>query len=228
MQQRKPQSHHCIPPGHGHLKRTDLLKNTSYHKADASVPKLNFSNPFLTRRVMSWAIFKRSKIVPQNYKVLAEFLLIGKYFARAIHLSCNIRGVVFVGREEEYRQQRLKAKDTRAASSRRARQHHDEVESDQEDLEAGMTERSDPDDFAWGRLTQSVLKSERGINNKRITMLLLTIVLAGCPQILGVIPPLKSDSLPAFLFSFTKYKPNQIYSGLLFGPSLLRYHSLSL
>ncbi|THU78236.1 hypothetical protein K435DRAFT_786337 [Dendrothele bispora CBS 962.96] len=97
--------------------------------------------------------------------------------------------------------------------------------------------KSDPDDFAWGRLNQSVLKSERGINNKRIAMLLLpwqdaqrfwvegksTVDVDSIMSDIrsGVIPPLKSDSLPAFLFSFAKYKPDQIYSGLLFGPLLI-------
>ncbi|THU78116.1 hypothetical protein K435DRAFT_845910 [Dendrothele bispora CBS 962.96] len=300
MQQRKPQTH---PP----------------HPSRSRAPQENRSPQ---ERVISQGRHQRTQIQLQqpllnSTRRITRFLLIGKYFARAIHLSCNIRGVVFVGREEEYRQQRLKVKDTRAASSRRARQHHAESESDEEDPEAGMTERelrerqrsldayaalvkrfpvlkqrldecslyddttlyeillstihtgskearandtktlktkiidwiptiidnsilavkSDPNDFAWGRLNQSVLKSERGINNKRIAMLLLpwqdaqrfwvegksTVDVDSIMSDIrsGVIPPLKSDSLPAFLFSFAKYKPDQIYSGLLFGPLLI-------
>ncbi|THU86022.1 hypothetical protein K435DRAFT_805421 [Dendrothele bispora CBS 962.96] len=95
----------------------------------------------------------------------------------------------------------------------------------------------DPDTFSWPKLTPSIMKSERGINNPQIAMLLLPWKHAhkfwieaesnqDVKRIMqeiydGDIPPLASDNIPAFLTLFEQYKPHQMLSGLLLGPLLV-------
>ncbi|KAJ3723792.1 hypothetical protein C8R42DRAFT_719698 [Lentinula raphanica] len=92
----------------------------------------------------------------------------------------------------------------------------------------------DTTQYEFPRITNSVLKSERGINDPQMAMLLMSwqhghrfwidsrsmsdvdIIMDDIKG--GTIPPMTSDTLPSFLFDWTKWKADQSLSGNLLGP----------
>ncbi|KAJ3823108.1 hypothetical protein F5878DRAFT_713268 [Lentinula raphanica] len=88
--------------------------------------------------------------------------------------------------------------------------------------------------YEFPRITNGVLKSERGINDPQMAMLLISwqhghrfwidsrsisdvsIIMEDIKD--GTIPPMTSDAVPSFLFDWTKWNQKQILSGNLLGP----------
>ncbi|KAJ3774715.1 hypothetical protein FB446DRAFT_459885 [Lentinula raphanica] len=97
-----------------------------------------------------------------------------------------------------------------------------------------MALSKDATQYEFPRITNSVLKSERGINDPQMAMLLMSwqhghrfwidsrsmsdvdIIMDDIKG--GTIPPMTSDTLPSFLFDWTKWKADQSLSGNLLGP----------